>query len=124
MEELALFVLPRIQDFDDDSASGNELDNSSIVSSLSQQRSVSDASRDVTLLEEGEEYPMHLDNLETNEQLVVGTEVFYRYPKTALNVEGAGIQCIIKKVWLNKKPYVASSSCAQVIANTLIKGCI
>ena len=39
-------------------------------------------------------------------QFVVGAEVFYRHPKGALNVEGEGIQCIIKKVWLDKKPYV------------------
>jgi SAGA-associated factor 29 len=43
-------------------------------------------------------------------QFVVGAEVFYRHQKGALNVEGEGIQCIIKKVWLDKKPYVACST--------------
>jgi SAGA-associated factor 29 len=44
---------------------------------------------------------------ERDGQFVVGAEVFYRHPKGALNVEGEGIQCIIKKVWLDKKPYVS-----------------
>ena len=37
-------------------------------------------------------------------QFVVGAEVFYRHQEGALTVEGEGIQCIIKKVWLDKKP--------------------
>ncbi len=41
---------------------------------------------------------------ERDGQFVVGAEVFYRHPKGALNAEGEGIQCIIKKVWTDKKP--------------------
>lgn len=48
-------------------------------------------------------------------QFVVGAEVFYRHPKGALNVEGEGIQCIIKKVWTDKKPYVVCSCCAPPV---------
>lgn len=45
---------------------------------------------------------------ERDGHFVVGAEVFYRHPKGALNVEGEGIQCIIKKVWPDKKPYVTA----------------
>lgn len=42
---------------------------------------------------------------EKNGQLVVGTDVFYKYPKGQLEQEeGIGIHGIIKKVWLDKKP--------------------
>ena len=37
-------------------------------------------------------------------QFVVNAEVFYKHPKGAINAEGEGIQCIIKKVWTDKKP--------------------
>ena len=37
-------------------------------------------------------------------QLVVGTEVFYKFPKGSAEDLGAGIQCHIKKVWQDKKP--------------------
>lgn len=39
-------------------------------------------------------------------QLVIGTEVFYKLPKGTPEEEGAGIQCIIKKIYHEKKPYV------------------
>lgn len=52
------------------------------------------------------------DSAETNKgvlaeragQLVVGTEVFYKFPKGSGDDLGAGIQCIIKKVWHDKRP--------------------
>jgi hypothetical protein len=37
-------------------------------------------------------------------QLVIGTEVFYKLPKGTPEEEGAGIQCIIKKIYHDKKP--------------------
>ena len=40
-------------------------------------------------------------------QLILGTEVFYKFPKGSGEDLGAGIQCIIKKVWLDKKPSVS-----------------
>ena len=45
---------------------------------------------------------------------VIGAEVFYRHPKGALNPEGLGIQCIIKKVWQDRTQYeelLLSSPC-------------
>jgi hypothetical protein len=36
--------------------------------------------------------------------LVIGTEVFYKLPKGTPEEEGAGIQCIIKKIYHEKKP--------------------
>jgi hypothetical protein len=124
MEELALFVLPRTQDFDDDSASGNESEDSSVAASLSRQHSVANASKDVTVLDDGEEPFVHLENPERDKHLVVGADVFYRHPKGALNVDGEGIQCIITKVYLDKKPYVACSCSTLDITNTLIKDLI
>ena len=47
---------------------------------------------------------------ERDGQFVVGAEVFYRHPKGALMAEGEGIQCIIKKVWPDKKPFVSLAS--------------
>ncbi len=37
-------------------------------------------------------------------QLVVGTEVFYKFPRGSKEPEGEGIHVIIKKVWPDKKP--------------------
>ena len=39
--------------------------------------------------------------------LTVGTDVFYKFPKGSKELEGEGIHGIIKKVWQEKKPYVA-----------------
>jgi hypothetical protein len=39
-------------------------------------------------------------------QLIVGAEVFYKFSKHSADDLGVGIQCVIKKVWLEKKPYV------------------
>jgi SAGA-associated factor 29 len=58
---------------------------------------------------------------ERDGQFVVGAEVFYRHPKGALNVEGEGIQCIIKKVWLDKKPCVDSPCSPLHITNKPLK---
>ena len=52
------------------------------------------------------------DGVETNRglaaekagQLIIGVEVFYKFPKGSGDDLGAGIQCIIKKVWYEKKP--------------------
>jgi hypothetical protein len=38
-------------------------------------------------------------------QLIVGTEVFYKFPRGSKEPEGEGIHGIIKKVWHDKKPY-------------------
>ena len=38
--------------------------------------------------------------------LIIGVEVFYKFPKGSGDDLGAGIQCIIKKVWHEKKPCV------------------
>lgn len=39
-------------------------------------------------------------------QLIIGAEVFYRFPKGSPDDQGVGIQCIIKKIWQDKKPIV------------------
>lgn len=52
------------------------------------------------------------DNVEMNRgiqaeragQLIVGLEVFYKFPRGAKEPEGEGIHGIIKKVWQDKKP--------------------
>lgn len=37
-------------------------------------------------------------------QLIVGAEVFYKFLKHSADDLGVGIQCVIKKVWQEKKP--------------------
>lgn len=37
-------------------------------------------------------------------QLIVGAEVFYKWPKGTKDAEGEGIHCLIRKVWQDRKP--------------------
>jgi hypothetical protein len=90
MEELALFVLPRTQDFDDDDDSGSESDRASNASSIGQQHSAANARKDHALGD---------DKLEGSpasaagdERLIVGADVVY---------VPLGCQCVIRKVLQN-----------------------
>lgn len=39
-------------------------------------------------------------------QIVIGLEVFYRFPKGYADDLGVGIQCVVKKIWQDKKPTI------------------
>ena len=90
MEELALFVLPRTQDFDDDDDSRSESNCTSNASSIGQQHSAANAQKDHALGDDKlEESPASAAG---DERLIVGADVVY---------VPLGCQCAIKKVLLN-----------------------
>lgn len=104
MEELALFALPRTQDFGNDSETGNQSDDSSVASSLSQQRSKTDMAR--------ENIPDGENEIGTpvvlfDQRLAIGADVCY-LPRPPVKA-AEGIHCVIRNLLLDKRPYVTYS---------------